>query len=240
MLSNSKLYTVNYNNRDIDVLITKKSIKSLRLKIDNKAKVSLSIPNYYPYYKATDFINSKLDWIVNNLKVINEKQDFACNFKNNSNIVLWGQICKVNVQIYKKDKIELIDNNLMIYTKNLSSDYIYKKFLSWAKKEFLKISSIIYNQEFYKTFEQYGFVKPKLSVRLMKSMWGNCKYIKGEVTLNLYLIKTPLECLRYVIVHELTHLLFHDHGAKFKSFLTEVMPNWKTYKKELKNYPLNF
>lgn len=240
MLTQSKLYSVIYNDSDINVLITKKSIKSLRLKINNNAKVSLSIPNFYPYYKATDFINSKLEWIANNLKIINQKNDNSCNFKNNSKVMLWGQIYSVCIQNYKKDKIELIDNNLMIYTKNLSSDYIYKKFVAWAKKEFLRIASIIYNQEFYKTFEQYGFVKPKLSVRTMKSMWGNCKYNKPEITLNLYLIKTPFSCLRYVIVHELTHLLYHDHSAKFKAFLTEVMPEWKTCKNELKNYPLNF
>lgn len=240
MLKNTKHYTVNHNNNTIDVLITKKSIKSLRLKINNNGCVSLNIPSFCSYQKAIDFLNSKLDWIINNLKNINQKKANECNFKDNSQIQLWGKIYNINIRLYKKDKIEFSGNNLIIYTKNKSSEYIQKKFISWAKKEFLKTATFLYNQEFSKTFDQYGLIKPKLHCRIMKSMWGNCKYNKGEITLNLYLIKTPILCLKYVIVHELTHLLFHDHGSQFKSFLTEVIPDWKHLKNELKNYSLSF
>lgn len=240
MKSASKTYSLIYNNDTIDVLISKRNIKSLRLKINSNGKVSLNIPNYYPYYKALDFINLKSEWIYENLSVLKNKHSNDCNFKNNSKISIWGKTRNVNVLLNKKEKVELAEDNLTIYTKNENLDYIQKKFITWAKKEFLKIANVMYSQEFAKIFNQYGLVKPKLTIRLMKSMWGNCKYTKGEITLNLYLLKTPLHCLRYVIIHELTHLLFHDHSAKFKAFLTEVMPEWKECKKELKNYTLNF
>jgi len=240
MTQSSKLYTISHNNQTVDVLITKKNIKSLRLKINNDGKVNLNIPSHYPFYKAVDFLNQKLDWIFNNLQFLSIKKSNECCFKNGAKISIWGQVYNVCIQLYKKDKIELTSDNLIIYTKNNNEDYIQKKFTSWAKNEFIKTATNIYNQEFHKNFDQYGLNKPKLNVRLMKSMWGNCKYNKGEITLNLYLIKTSLICLRYVIVHELTHLLFHDHGVKFKQFLTEVMPEWKQCKKELKNYTLNF
>lgn len=238
---NSKLININVNQNNVEVLVVKKSIKSLRLKIDSKGKVSLNIPSFYPYYKANEFLISKIDWIekaLNNVKTNN--MDYACNFKNNSTICLWGKIVNISIFEYKKDKIELNDTNLIIYTKQNNYDYIYKKFILWAKKEFIKMATTIYNHEFNKHFNQYGLQKPKLLVRAMKSMWGNCKYNKGEITLNLYLLKAPLICLQYVILHELSHLMFHDHSIKFKNFLTELMPSWKECKNMLKNYSLNF
>ena len=240
MKHSTKIYRITYNNENIDVLIIKKNIKSLRLKINNSSNISLSIPNYYPFYKACDFLNSKLDWIVNNLAYIKERQCNDYSLEKNNKIQIFGKVCNVNITNYKKDKINIVENNLMIFTKNDNIDYVYKKFTIWAKKEFLKIATSLYNQEFMNSFDQYGLIKPKLKVRTMKSMWGNCKYNKGEITLNLYLIKVPINCLRYVIIHEFAHLLFHDHGNKFKEFLTEVMPEWKDCKRELKNYSLNF
>ena len=237
----SKIIHLKIKENILEVHVSKKKIKSLRLKIDSCGKISLSMPYFLSYARAIDFLNGKLDWLEKNLSYINQRKiENNCTFKSGDSLIIWGKNINLKVVVYKKDKIELVDNTLWIYTKTDDYDYIYKKFINWAKKELIKIATPIYNHEFAKTFEQYGYVRPKLKFRFMKSMWGNCKYNKGEITLNLFLVKTPLECLKYVIIHEFAHLLFHDHGEKFKAFLTETMPNWKLCKKELKNYSLNF
>jgi len=74
----------------------------------------------------------------------------------------------------------------------------------------------------------------------MKSMWGNCKYVKDVITLNLYLVKVPVECIEYVVLHELAHLIYQDHGKNFKNFLTSIMPDGKILKKNLNEYSLYF
>lgn len=241
MQTNHKLTTLSINQEIVEVLIIKKKVNSLRLKIDSCGKITLSIPVFYSFVKAEQFLNSKVDWLKKNLDYINQRKvDNSCSFRSGDNLILWGNPYTLKVVEYKKDKIELTENEINIYTKDCSCEHVQKKFINWVKKEFVKTSTFIYNQEFAKIFSQYGLTKPKLTFRFMKSMWGNCKYNRGEITLNIYLVKTPMECLKYVVIHEFTHLLFHDHGPKFKAFLTEVMPEWKNVKSKLKNYSLNF
>ena len=81
---------------------------------------------------------------------------------------------------------------------------------------------------------------PTIKIKTMKSMWGNCNYVKKIITLNLFLAKTPISCIDYVIVHELAHLVHHNHSKEFHALMSTLLPDWKTRKKMLNNYSLNF
>lgn len=67
----------------------------------------------------------------------------------------------------------------------------------------------------------------KLDYRNMKSRWGSCQPQMGRVCINIRLALYPPECLEYVVVHELCHMLEPNHGAGFKALITKVMPDWK-------------
>lgn len=67
----------------------------------------------------------------------------------------------------------------------------------------------------------------KLDYRNMKSRWGSCRPQTGRVCINIRLALYPPECLEYVVVHELCHMLEPNHGAGFKALITKVMPDWK-------------
>jgi len=66
------------------------------------------------------------------------------------------------------------------------------------------------------------------------SRWGSCKKNKGMICLSLLLAKKPKECLEYVILHELIHLIEIKHNERFYMFVSKYMPNWKEIKKLLK------
>lgn len=67
----------------------------------------------------------------------------------------------------------------------------------------------------------------KLDYRNMKSRWGSCQPATGRVRINIRLALYPPECLEYVVVHELCHMLEPNHGAGFKTLMTKVMPDWR-------------
>jgi predicted metal-dependent hydrolase len=74
-----------------------------------------------------------------------------------------------------------------------------------------------------------------LCQRFMRRQWGSCSN-KGRICLNTHLIETPLECIDFVIVHELCHLAILNHSPKYYSLLNKLMPDWKRKETELRNY----
>jgi hypothetical protein len=81
-------------------------------------------------------------------------------------------------------------------------------------------------------FEKLCLAKPELLIKRMRTRWGSLS-ANGRLTLNIDLILAPRECIDYVIVHELSHLRYADHGPKFYRFLDNVMPDWEKRKRKL-------
>ena len=84
-------------------------------------------------------------------------------------------------------------------------------------------------------WEQILGVKAKtLAYRNMKSRWGSCQPTTGRICINVRLALYPPECLEYVVVHELCHLLVPGHGPDFHNLMTRVMPDWKQRRAKLR------
>jgi predicted metal-dependent hydrolase len=76
-------------------------------------------------------------------------------------------------------------------------------------------------------------------VRQMRTKWGTCNTRAKRIWLNLDLMKKPVHCLEYVLVHELVHLLERQHNDRFFAYMDHFMPLWRIYREELNQTPLD-
>lgn len=83
-----------------------------------------------------------------------------------------------------------------------------------------------------------GLAEPAWGVKRMKTKWGACNVSGRRIWLNLELIKKPPQCLVYVIVHEMMHLLERNHTDRFVALMDKAVPDWRTLRSELNAEPL--
>jgi hypothetical protein len=75
-------------------------------------------------------------------------------------------------------------------------------------------------------------------VKRMKTKWGTCNREAQRIWVNLELAKKPVECLEYIVVHEMVHLLERSHNKRFVGFMDQFLPMWPNIKEELNRLPV--
>lgn len=90
-------------------------------------------------------------------------------------------------------------------------------------------------QELLSRYSRYNFSPTSFVVRSMRGRWGSCSS-KGKITLSTELVKLNEKYTEYVMIHELCHLKHHNHSSHFYQLLSEIIPEWKSVRKELRRY----
>ena len=75
-------------------------------------------------------------------------------------------------------------------------------------------------------------------VQQMKTKWGSCNPRAGTIRLNTELAKKPKECLEYIVVHEMAHLLEPTHNKRFVALLDRFLPKWQFHRQVLNRLPV--
>jgi predicted metal-dependent hydrolase len=75
-------------------------------------------------------------------------------------------------------------------------------------------------------------------VQHMRTKWGSCNPQTGTIRLNTELAKMPRECLEYIVVHEMVHLLARNHGDRFVKLMDRYMPRWQFFRQKLNQIPV--
>ena len=203
-----------YNNRDYPIEIVKKNNKNTYLRVkDGKIVVTT---NYF-------VTNSRIEKLIrDNSLFINKNLDRYNNKVSDVSFKLFGN----NYDIIYGFPDTSMDGN-KIYTKDEKS---FNKYLS-------KYIESIYEERldyWYNVFEEVIPI-PNLKIRKMTSRWGVCNIKNHNVTLNLELSKYNIDCLDYVIVHELSHFIYPNHSKEFWNLVSKYYPNYKMVRKNLKN-----
>lgn len=77
----------------------------------------------------------------------------------------------------------------------------------------------------------------RVFVQKMRTKWGSCNPGKRSIRLNTELAKKPRECLEYVVLHEMVHLVECHHNDRFRSYMDRLLPQWQQYRRELNSSP---
>ncbi len=85
---------------------------------------------------------------------------------------------------------------------------------------------------------EIGVTVADWGIKKMKTKWGSCNADTRRIWLNLELAKKPVQCLEYIMVHELTHLLERHHNNRFRELMDRLMPQWRLHREELNRAPL--
>jgi predicted metal-dependent hydrolase len=83
-----------------------------------------------------------------------------------------------------------------------------------------------------------GVSTSKVFVQKMKTKWGSCNHRTGAVRFNTDLAKKPPQCLEYIVVHELMHLVEQTHNARFVSLMNQFFPKWRVIQQMLNDLPV--
>ncbi len=108
---------------------------------------------------------------------------------------------------------------------------VKKLLIDWYRRQALKIFSERLDAWFPR-FERYNIKRPRIFVREMRSRWGSCT-AAGKMTLNLKLVMVPKQFIDYLIMHEMCHLIEHNHSQVFYVLMSKVMPRWEEQREKL-------
>jgi hypothetical protein len=107
--------------------------------------------------------------------------------------------------------------------------------LNWYRKELkAMIPSLIEKWQ-----AVIGVEVVEWGVKRMKTKWGSCSAESKRIWINLELAKKPVQCLEYIVVHEMVHLLERNHTERFIALMDEFMPSWRLLRDELNHTPLS-
>lgn len=218
----------------IEVTINRKAVKNLNMRVyPSSGKVVLSAPRQLPLRKIEQFIAAKEFWIRKHLSGYKSSKRKRLRPVEGEKIPIFG---KDYVLLFSKKlaapKLTLTGNNLVMQIRPGSDEQKKLHILKAFYREELKreIPNLIAKWE-----PIMGVQVNEFGVKQMKTRWGTCNIQAKRIWLSLELAKKSPECLEYVVVHEMVHLLERLHNRRFYKLMSQFLPEWREVEKRLKN-----
>lgn len=225
--------SIQYGSKIIDFDVVYTNRKSLGITVMPELNVLVKAPIDCSIENIKEKIIKKAPWII-------KQQSFFLSFHprtterkfiSGETHLYLGRQYLLNVEVANSESVKLKGKFIEVKTtdksnsKRLVTDWYYNQAQS-------KFKAIV--QELITNFKKYKVEPTSIILREMPTRWGSCT-AKGKIILNPELIKAPKGCIEYVIIHELCHLIHHDHTQKFIDLQTTEMPDWEKWKMKLEN-----
>ena len=234
----TEIDSIQFGSRTIDFRLEFSDRKSLGIKVTPELEVLVKAPTDTSIEKVKEKIRKKAPWII-------KQQSFFLSFQpkisqrkyiNGETHLYLGRQYRLKV-ISDKSKVisedvKLKGQFLMVWSNEISSvkGLVDKWYLEKANEKIKPLAQQLFDN--FITRNNLSLITFNLSLRHMPTRWGSCTP-KGKIILNPELIKAPKGCIEYVIIHELCHLIHHDHTQKFLDLQTKEMKDWGKWKMKL-------
>ncbi|MFH2013199.1 MAG: SprT family zinc-dependent metalloprotease [Pseudomonadota bacterium] len=224
---------------DICIDVVRKNIKNVNLIVYPPAgRVRISVPHKMNLETVRTFAVSKSRWIKKHqAKFLEQEREVPRGYINDKRHYYLGERFLFRVIEHNASpKVLIKDETLEMYIRPNTSLEKRKEILNEWYRQRLKEIVPGFIAQYEKTMQTEV---AEFAIKKMKTRWGSCNIKAKRIWLNLELAKKPRECIEYIVVHEMTHLLEKHHNERFNMYLDKFLPNWTSHKEELNGSPLH-
>ena len=223
------------------VEVTRKSgMKNLYIRVKPPdGKVTVSAPMNTASEEITHFVMKRTPDILRvRERMLSQFRQSKREYVSGEACYLWGKPYMLMVRCEGRNYrvYQSADRIIMIVPDGASCERRERLMLEWYRSELKRVIPAMLRQ----CEDRIGVKAASCSIRYMKTRWGSCNTQSKRILINLQLVKKPVQCLEYVIIHELVHLLERNHTNRFRSLVEKFCPNWKESKRLLNEYPLDY
>lgn len=222
---------IQFGSKQIDFQLEFSNRKSLGITVTPDLDVIVKAPIDTTIEKVKEKLRKKAPWII-------RQQSFFLAFHpkmtdrkyvGGETHLYFGRQYRLKIIFDPVESVKLKGKFIEVTTldKAKVEELVSNWYLHNAKKKLHTIAI-----ELIEKFKKYKVEPSSIVLREMPTRWGSCT-AKGKIILNPELIKAPKGCIEYVIIHELCHLIHHDHTQKFLDLQTREMPYWEKWKMKL-------
>ena len=225
---------------NIPVEVVRKNIKNMHLSVlPPDGRVRVSAPTQLTDEAITMFVRTKLGWIKKQQQKFQQQpRQSERQYVSGETLYVWGKQYFLQVEYsYKGNVLTLSGDKAILTVRKESSPTQRESFVNEWYRNLLKQEVAKYLPKWEKTT---GLYCSSWQSKYMTTKWGTCNPTSKKIWLNLQLAKKPIECLEYVILHELAHLKVHNHGPEFTAILDQYMPYWREHKRRLNDSTLDY
>lgn len=219
-----------------DVLL--KDINNVHLSVyPPTGHVRISAPEGMSLEKIRAYAVSKLDWIRRQQRKLREQERITPReYVDGESHYVWGKRYRLKV-IESFDGIGVsIRGSRLVLRIRPGTELARREEMveSWLRAELKPVIA----QLISKWGPKLGVAVDAFHVQRMKTKWGSCSPSRRAIRLNTELVKKPIECLEYIVVHEMVHLIERRHSKQFIRVMNTHMPKWTLYRDELNRLPV--
>jgi predicted metal-dependent hydrolase len=224
----------------ITVDVVKKDIKNVHLSVYPPAgDVRISAPLRMNLETIRVFAVSKLGWIKEQRKkIVGQERETPRNYSERESHYVWGK--RYLLKVVERDcpaEVSLQHKRIVLQVRPAWSRERKQECLdTWYRGQIrAAVPEIIERWE-----SVLGVKVERVFIRRMRTKWGSCSRASASIRLNTDLAKKPRECLEYIVVHEMAHVVEPTHNARFIALMDRVMPNWIQYRQLLNQLPVRY